>query len=92
MKTCHALLPSLAKLRDTVWTPRASTLSPLDPSKFVLLSSVMVKWLLSRMLVVSFWPTLADLALVNGIVVTSRRARLTLVSRYVIALIAHILT
>lgn len=78
-RTCPALRPSPVRLPSTVCRPRASSPSPPVPSKSVLPLRVMVRLTFSRALAAWSLLTLAALALVNGIVAMSRRARLTLV-------------
>ena len=73
---------SSSKPRHMASTSRASSPLPPDPNKFVLLLLGMVRLRTSRVLVASFSPTPAALALANGTGKTSRRARRTLVRHH----------
>jgi hypothetical protein len=81
MRICLAPPPLLRKLQHTVWTSRASSLSPPDLSKSVPPSSAMVKLPPSRTSAASSSLMHADLASDNGTGKMSRWARLTRVRR-----------
>ena len=80
MRIWPAQLQSLSRLLIMALAWRASSLLPQDLNKFELRLLVTVSSKPSKELVLLSLPTLAALALVNGIGKISRRARLTRVS------------